>query len=212
MHEAGLLAQCPCSGEGEGIPPLVLFGIAAVGAWVAHRTWRAWRKDGLSHMSKVWKIAIVVVLAAVVAIVIINRQMGPSPGTDAAKGAAGVSQPAAGLPRLLDLGSVSCIPCKMMAPILEELKKEYAGRLQVEFVDVMANPDAAGPYKISLIPTQIFFDASGKERFRHEGFFSKADILAKWKELGVSLNAPAAAPQESETSATSTGCGGTGFG
>jgi len=163
-------------------------------------------------MSKVWKIAIVAALVAVVAIVIINKQWGSSPGTDAAKGSAQVSPPAAGLPRLLDLGSTVCIPCKMMAPILEELKKEYAGRLQVEFVDVMANPDAATPYKISLIPTQIFFDASGKERFRHEGFISKEDILAKWKELGVSLDAAAAAPQESETSATSTGCGGTGFG
>ncbi|MBE3099949.1 MAG: hypothetical protein IMZ44_22755 [Planctomycetes bacterium] len=144
-------------------------------------------------MSKVWKIAIVVVLAAVVAIVIINKQRSPSPGTDADKGAAQLSQPAAGLPRLLDLGSTVCIPCKMMAPILEELKKEYAGRLQVEFLDVMANPDAATPYKISLIPTQIFFDASGKERFRHEGFFSKEDVLAKWKELGVDLSAGAPA-------------------
>jgi thioredoxin 1 len=136
-------------------------------------------------MSKVWKIAIVVVLAAVVAIVIINKQKSSSPGTDADKSA---SQPTAGLPRLLDLGSTVCIPCKMMAPILEGLKKEYEGRLQVEFIDVMANPDAGTPYKISLIPTQIFFDASGKERFRHEGFFSKEDILAKWKELGVSLS------------------------
>jgi thioredoxin 1 len=144
-------------------------------------------------MSKVWKIGIVVLLIAVVAIVIINKQEGWLLGTDADKSAAQVSQPAAGLPRLLDLGSTTCIPCKMMAPILEELKKEYAGRLQVEFVDVMANPDAATPYKISLIPTQIFFDAAGKERFRHEGFFSKEDILAKWKELGVDLTASALA-------------------
>jgi thioredoxin 1 len=146
-------------------------------------------------MSKIWKIAVVVALAAVVAVVLIKKQMGPSPGTDSAKGAAQVSPPAAGLPRLVDLGSVSCIPCKMMAPILEELKKEYAGRLQVDFIDVMANPDAGRSYQISLIPTQIFFDASGKERFRHEGFLSKEDILAKWKELGVDLSAgaPAAA-------------------
>jgi thioredoxin 1 len=151
-------------------------------------------------MSKIWKIAIVVGLAAVVAVVIINKQMGPSPGTDSAKGAAQVSQPAAGLPRLLDLGSVSCIPCKMMAPILEELKREYAGRLRVDFIDVWENPDAGKPYGIRLIPTQIFFDASGKERFRHEGFFSKEDILAKWKELGVGLSAGATA-QAPQTSA-----------
>jgi len=42
-------------------------------------------------------------------------------------------------------------------------------------------------YNIKLIPTQIFYDPSGKEVFRHEGFFGKADILAKWKELGVDL-------------------------
>ena len=186
MHEAGLLAQCPCSGGDQGGGLFLTLCLVACAVWLVHRIGR---KDGVSRMSKVWKIAIVVALAAVVAIVIINKRGGSSPGTDADQGAAQVSQPAAGLPRLLDLGSTTCIPCKMMAPILEELKKEYAGRLQVEFVDVMANPDAATPYKISLIPTQIFFDASGKERFRHEGFFSKEDILAKWKELGVDLPA-----------------------
>jgi len=74
-----------------------------------------------------------------------------------------------------------------MAPILEELKKEYAGRLLVEFIDVWQTPDAGEKYKIKMIPTQIFFDTAGKELFRHEGFFAKKDILAKWKELGVDL-------------------------
>ena len=87
--------------------------------------------------------------------------------------------------KLLDLGATKCIPCKKMAPILEELKKEYAGKLEIEFVDVWKTPDEAKKYEIKLIPTQIFFDASGKELFRHEGFFGKEDILAKWKELGV---------------------------
>jgi thioredoxin 1 len=76
-----------------------------------------------------------------------------------------------------------------MAPILEELKKEFAGRLDVEFIDVWVNPNAGDLYQIKLIPTQIFYDASGKELFRHEGFFSREDILAKWKELGVDLAA-----------------------
>ena len=89
------------------------------------------------------------------------------------------------LPRLLDLGAGKCIPCKMMAPILEELKKEYAGTFDVEFADVWKDPQAAEKHGIDTIPTQIFFDASGKERFRHVGFFSKEEILAKWKELGV---------------------------
>lgn len=91
------------------------------------------------------------------------------------------------LPRLVDLGAGECIPCKMMAPILEELKKEYTGIFQVEFIDVWKNPDAGKKYSIRLIPTQIFFDASGKELFRHEGFFSKEDILSKWKEFGIEI-------------------------
>jgi len=91
------------------------------------------------------------------------------------------------LPRLVDLGAGKCIPCKMMAPILEKLKKEYAGIFNVEFIDVWKNPDEAKKYGIKIIPTQIFFDATGKELFRHEGFFAKEDILSKWKELGINL-------------------------
>ena len=91
------------------------------------------------------------------------------------------------LPRLVDLGAGKCIPCKMMAPILEDLKKSYAGKMDVVFIDVWENPDAGRKYGINVIPTQIFYDAAGKELFRHEGFFGKDDILAKWKELDVSL-------------------------
>ena len=94
--------------------------------------------------------------------------------------------PTTSLPKLIDLGAGKCIPCKKMAPILEELKAEYAGALEVVFIDVWQNP-APGKYGIQLIPTQIFYDAAGKELFRHEGFFSKEEILAKWKELGVNL-------------------------
>ncbi len=105
------------------------------------------------------------------------------------------------LPRLVDLGADKCIPCKMMAPVLADLKTNYVGRLEVEFIDVWKNPDAGKPYKIKLIPTQIFFDAKGKERFRHQGFFSKEDILAKWKELGVDLGDPKAKVESSRDSA-----------
>lgn len=89
-----------------------------------------------------------------------------------------------GIPRLVDLGAGKCIPCKKMAPILEELKKEYAGSLEVVFIDVWKDPRPAEEYGVETIPTQIFFDPSGKELFRHEGFFAKEDILAKWRELG----------------------------
>jgi thioredoxin 1 len=88
------------------------------------------------------------------------------------------------LPRLLDLGKGTCVPCKMMKPILEELDKEYADRFTVEIIDLSLIPEATQDYGVQLIPTQIFFDASGKELFRHEGFMSREDILAKWSELG----------------------------
>jgi len=98
-----------------------------------------------------------------------------------------IPQSSKSIPRLVDLGADKCIPCKMMAPMLEDLKTEYAGKLQVDFIDVWKNPEQSRIYGIKIIPTQIFFDASGKELFRHEGFYSKKDILAKWKELGIKL-------------------------
>jgi thioredoxin 1 len=103
--------------------------------------------------------------------------------------AGGAAEPAP-LPRLVDLGADQCIPCKMMAPILVELEKDYAGQLDIVFVDVWKNRGAGARYGIRLIPTQIFFDAAGKELFRHEGFYAKKDILAKWAELGVKLTPP----------------------
>lgn len=96
------------------------------------------------------------------------------------------TQPAeAKLPGLVDLGADKCIPCKKMAPILKELRAEYAGRATVNFIDVWKNPSAGREYGIRVIPTQIFYDREGNEVWRHEGFLSKEAIVAKFKELGV---------------------------
>ena len=94
------------------------------------------------------------------------------------------------LPKLIDLGADKCIPCKMMKPILDDLKVNYATTFTTEFIDVWEDAEAGKTYAINLIPTQIFFGADGKELYRHEGFFSKEDILAKWKELGVKQTHP----------------------
>jgi thioredoxin 1 len=91
------------------------------------------------------------------------------------------------VPRLVDLGAGKCIPCKAMAPILEELKAEYAGRMEVQFIDVWKDPGAGKAYGVSIIPTQIFYGADGRELARHQGFMAKKDILAQWKAVGVSL-------------------------
>jgi len=91
------------------------------------------------------------------------------------------------LPRLVDVGADKCPPCKMMAPILEKLRKEYAGNIQVEFVDIWKKPWAELKYGVRMIPTQIFYDASGKELYRQSGFMGKEDILKKLKELNIAV-------------------------
>jgi thioredoxin 1 len=93
--------------------------------------------------------------------------------------------PVPGMATMVDLGAKKCVPCKMMAPILEELKEEYTDRAAIIFIDVWVDPDAGRKFGIRAIPTQIFFDAKGKEVGRHEGFLDKASIVAELQKLGV---------------------------
>ena len=93
-----------------------------------------------------------------------------------------------GKPSVVDFGASTCVPCKMMKPIFEELTKEYQGKANILLIEIYEFRSLAAQYGIRAIPTQIFFDASGKELFSHEGFYAKEDILAKWKELGISLS------------------------
>ena len=76
----------------------------------------------------------------------------------------------------IDLGAKTCIPCKLMAPILEELKEEYRGRAAVVFIEVWEDKSQAKRFGILSIPTQIFYDKHGKEVYRHAGFLSKEKI------------------------------------
>jgi thioredoxin 1 len=141
-------------------------------------------------MDKAIKIAIVAVLIAAIAVAIVVRQN--KSGSDKVIAQLRPEQlTGKGLPVMIDLGSDQCIPCKMMAPILEELKTEYVEKLSVHFLDVRKVPALSKLYNIKLIPTQIFYDASGKELFRHEGFYAKEDIIAKWKEFGIDLTGQA---------------------
>lgn len=77
---------------------------------------------------------------------------------------------------MVDLGAKSCVPCKMMAPIIEKLEAEYAGKAAIRFVDVWENPEKKAEYNVSAIPTQIFYDKKGKERRRHVGFLDEESI------------------------------------
>jgi thioredoxin 1 len=89
------------------------------------------------------------------------------------------------LPMLIDLGRGTCKACKLMLPILQDLQEEYKGRAIIKIVDIRYDPEPARVYNIRLIPTQIFFDATGKEVYRHEGFMDKISIEQKLKEIGV---------------------------
>lgn len=92
---------------------------------------------------------------------------------------------ALGIPRLVSLGADACVPCKMMAPIREELKAELAGKLRVDFIDVWKDRRAARLYRIRAIPTLVFYAPDGREIGRREGFTPKDQILAVWREAGI---------------------------
>jgi len=90
-----------------------------------------------------------------------------------------------GTPTLAEFGRGICIPCKMMKPILEELAIEYEDKLNVVIVEIDEHRDLTNQYGIMAIPTQIFFDSSGKEVTRHMGFWPKEEIIAQLKKMGV---------------------------
>lgn len=87
-------------------------------------------------------------------------------------------------PVLVDFGASSCTPCKLMEPILEDLQTNYSDQFETIFVHVNKEPEKMKEFQITVIPTQIFFSAGGKELFRHVGFFSKEDILKTFQEYG----------------------------
>lgn len=92
---------------------------------------------------------------------------------------------ASGKPTILDLGARTCIPCKKMAPILEALSTEYKDKANVLFVDVWEEKAAAKKFHVQMIPTQIFFDARGKEVKRHVGGMERDEILKELKAAGL---------------------------
>ncbi|MDH7513935.1 MAG: thioredoxin family protein [Clostridiales bacterium] len=85
----------------------------------------------------------------------------------------------------IELGADRCIPCRAMQPIMREMAKDYAGKIQVVFYDVWKDPRPARKYGIQLIPTQVFIDQGGKEIFWHVGYFPKEEILQMLKEKGI---------------------------
>jgi thioredoxin 1 len=89
------------------------------------------------------------------------------------------------LPKLLDFGRGVCIPCKKMAPILQELSEEYKGRFIFKIIEIDREKDLTQVNRIRLIPTQIFFDSKNNEVFRHEGFMDKERIKKVFEKMGI---------------------------
>jgi thioredoxin 1 len=92
---------------------------------------------------------------------------------------------ASGKPTLAEFGSTTCIPCKQMKPILEELAATYKDKVNIVIIEIYDNRELANQYKIMAMPTQVVFDNNGKEVTRHMGFWDKADILAQFKQMGI---------------------------
>lgn len=86
-----------------------------------------------------------------------------------------------------ELGSVKCIPCQKMQPVLKSIEEKYGDQVQVVFYDVWTKEgkESAKKFEYDLIPTQIFTDAKGVEFFRHEGFFSEEEVVNVLKKKGV---------------------------
>lgn len=87
----------------------------------------------------------------------------------------------------VELGSVNCIPCRMMVPVMEKIEKTYPGQVKIVFHDVWTpeGKTSGAKYKIRVIPTQVFLDKDGKEYFRHEGFFPFEEVDKILKRKGV---------------------------
>jgi thioredoxin 1 len=90
-----------------------------------------------------------------------------------------------GKPSVVDFGASTCVPCKMMKPIFDELTKEHRGKANILLIEIYDHRNLATQYGIRAIPTQVFFDRNGKEVWRHQGFLPKEDIVKKLKELGA---------------------------
>lgn len=104
-------------------------------------------------------------------------------GTGVAAPAQAPVVPVKGMVTMVDIGAGYCVPCRMMEPVLKEAEREYRGRAAVVFVDVTKYGSLATSLGVRVIPTQIFYDKSGREVSRHEGFMDKKTLSAQLDKL-----------------------------
>jgi len=87
----------------------------------------------------------------------------------------------------VELGSVRCIPCKQMQPVMKSIEQKYSTQVKVVFYDVWTTEGKpyGAQYNIESIPTQVFLDENGKEFFRHVGFFEESELIKVLQTKGV---------------------------
>jgi len=90
-----------------------------------------------------------------------------------------------GKPMVVDFGSNSCIPCRQLRPVLQKVRKDYEGKLEVLIIEIQKNRQLAAEYQIQVMPTVVFIDKAGKEFFRHQGFMSEEKIKEQLAKMGM---------------------------
>jgi thioredoxin 1 len=114
------------------------------------------------------------------------RQLAASTaGSDTQSGADFYKAISGGKPMVVDFGANSCIPCRQLRPILQKIRQAYTGKIEVQVIDIRYNKQLADEYKIQVIPTVVFFDRTGKEVFRHQGFMNEESIKAQLLKMDV---------------------------
>jgi thioredoxin 1 len=109
----------------------------------------------------------------------------PGPLADMADAQDFNALPVKGMVTMIDLGAKKCIPCKMMAPILVKMEKQFEGKAAIVFIDVWKHNEQARRFGIRAIPTQIFYNKDGHELYRHVGFMDEKAIINQLKKMGV---------------------------
>lgn len=84
-----------------------------------------------------------------------------------------------GKPTVVEFGANACAACREMKPILAHLAREHGERIAVVDIDLIKESRYIKPYRIQLMPTQVFYDAHGREIGRNLGTISERDILAR---------------------------------
>jgi len=123
------------------------------------------------------------VLVAVVLVVLVRFTAEQAPDS------ASTPRDEVALARIVEFGSDRCVPCRLMKPVLAELRATYGPALTVDFIDVMKDRDAARAHDVAIIPTQVFYDRDGRELARHTGFIPLEEIVATFARHGVALQA-----------------------